>query len=253
MKQRPQQCRHIYLLSIAFVLLCSNAGAKTIQYNNESKNESKKTPVKKTLKKIKKKKHGFSGVFSFKNALEEDSPTFSGSIKWKPMLKNYYYFKVGFKHDFHADDKFSYSWHLGYDDWHEGTWTFQVNHWGGLHLGDGLRTEDAIASMGYKVKSKFLKDKNLKSGITISKKLGGNAPFKLSASLQWAPQKFWFIKGILIQSLNGDNPTWSYLIGYDDWHANTWGFEYSNYDSNPLNEVNFTKSGKVAITYKWEY
>ena len=218
------------------------------------KSLTNKISKKKLAKKVKKKKHGFSGGLSLKRSLEDGDTTLGASIKWKPIPKNYYYFKVGLKHDFSSEkEKFSYSWHLGYDDWHEGTWTTQINHWGGIHPGEALESENAIGSIGYKVKSSFLKERKLKSGITVSKKLGGNAPFKLSTSLQWAPRKFWFIKAILVQPLNGDDASWNYLFGYDDWHANTWGFEYSNYDSNPLNETNFKKSGKFAITYKWEY
>lgn len=214
----------------------------------------KKSAIKKAFKKPKKKKHGFTGGFTLKTSLKDTKTTLGASIKWKPILKDYYYFKVGLKHDFATGkEKFSYSWHLGYDDWHEGTWTPQINHWGGIKPGEAFDSGNAIASLGYKVKSDFLQDRKLKSGITISKKLGGNAPFKLSTSLQWAPRKFWYIKGILVHALDGSDGTWNYLFGYDDWHANTWGFEYSNYDSNPLNETNFKKSGKFAITYKWEY
>ena len=241
--------------------LLKNKASKKQSFKNKKskkkrlkKSAKKKSSIKKAFKKVKKKKHGFSGGISFKSALDDGDSTMGASIKWKPILKDYYYFKVGLKHDFSADkDKFSYSWHLGYDDWHEGTWTAQINHWGGIRPGEGFESEKAIASLGYKVKLDFLKERKLKSGITISKKLGGDAPFKLGTSLQWAPKKFWYIKAIIIHPLNGDDPTWNYLFGYDDWHPNTWGFEYSNYDTNPLNEMNFTKSGKFALTYKWEY
>lgn len=264
---------HIYSLSICLIICHSNTIADTIEYQINKKKVStlikklpkksiiktnksavKKSPKIKTTKKPKKKKHGFTGGFSLKSSLDDGDTKLGASIKWKPILKDYYYFKVGLKHDFSTDkEKFSYSWHLGYDDWHEGTWTVQVNHWGGIHPGEGFDSEKAIASIGYKVKSDLLKDRKLKSGLTLSKKLGGDAPFKFSASLQWAPKKYWFIKGIMVQPLNGDDTTWNYLFGYDDWHANTWGFEYSNYNANPLNELNFNKSGKFAITYKWEY
>lgn len=235
-------------ISIILIICAYSAsvGAETIIFEN------KKTPQKKTLKR--QKDHGFSGQFYLKNALHDGDKSFGGSIKWKPLPKDYYFFKIGLKQDFSvAKKRFSYSWHLGYDDWHEGTWTAQINHWGGIHPGEGLDSANAIASLGYKFKSDFLKARKLKSSITLSKKLGGDSNFKLSTSLQWAPRQYWYIKGILIKQLSNDKPTWNYIFGYDDWHANTWGIEYSNYDDNPLNEMNFKRNGKLAVTYKWKF
>ena len=149
-----------------------------------------------------------------------------------------------------GNDGFRYSWGLGYDDWHTGTWTVQLNNYEPIKPGEGLYIDKAIASVGYKVNSKFLKKHKLNSTLTWSKQIEGDP--RLSASLKWSPKSYWFIKGILIAPLEGGKPSYNYLFGYDDWHPKSFGFEYSNYDQNPLDETNFRK-GRFSLTYKWKF
>ncbi len=222
----------------------------------ESKKKIKTKDKDKAKLKIKKKKknYGFSGKFIAKTALGSDEESLEASVTWKPDPKDYYYIKVAGKEGMTAEnDGFSYSWGIGYDDWHEGTWTVQVNHWGGIRPGEGFDSYNSIASLGYKLDSTFLKEHKLKSTLTVAKKLGGDDDFKVSGSLQWAPKKYWFIKVILVKPVNGEEPTWNYLLGYDDWHPGTFGIEYSNYNANSLYETNFMESGKIAINYKWKF
>ena len=208
----------------------------------------------KSKKKKKKKNYGISGTFSAKHSLKNTDQAITASLTWKPDPKDYYYFKVGGKHDFDANkDRFSYSWGFGYDDWHEGTVTAQVNHWGGIKPGEGFDSRNSIASIGYKIKSDLLKKLRLKSAVTVAKKLEGGSATSLSSSLSWSPHSYWFIKAILVKSSQSDKPKWNYLFGYDDWHPRTFGIEYSNYDGNDLRETNFRKNGKLAITYKWKF
>lgn len=213
-----------------------------------------KVKGKKKKKKKKRKNYGFSGQFGVKHSLKNSDKAVSASVTWKPDPKDYYYFKVGGKHDFDAQkDRFSYSWSIGYDDWHTGTVTTQINHWGGIRPGDGFDVHNSIASVGYKIKSDTLKKLRLKSSITVAKKLEGGSATTLSSSLSWSPHTYWFIKAILVKSSQKDEPKWNYLFGYDDWHPRTFGIEYSNYDGNDLRETNFRKHGKLAITYKWKF
>lgn len=205
-------------------------------------------------KKKKKKFHGFTGEFGLKGSLKNGDISFTNSVTFKPNPKDFWYVKVGGKYEFDAEsDRFSYSWGVGYDDWHEGTWTAQINHWGGIRPGQGIDHENSYASLAYKIKSDALKSLNLKSTLGIAKQLQGGSDTKLSASLQWSPKEYWFIKAILIKPFNGDDAKWNYLFGYDDWHPNTFAIEYSNYDSNDLFETNFKKHGQLALRYKWKF
>lgn len=199
-----------------------------------------------------KKTYSLGGQLTLKDSVEWGQPYFSASATWKPDSKNYWFIKGTARHNFRGNNKgFRYSWGLGYDDWHEGTWTAQLNNYESLEPGDGFDVESAIASVGYKLKKKFLKDKKLKSTITLSRQVQ-DGELKLSSSLQWAPKKYWFLKGILVVPLEGSDPHWNYLFGYDDWHPKSFGFEYSNYESNPLSKSNF-KKGRLALTYKWKF
>lgn len=228
-------------------------GKKKPKKSVKKKLVKKKAASKKKKAKKKAKNYGLSGLFTGKGALGSADKAFSASVTWKPDPKDYAYFKVGLKHDLSVeDDQFSYSWGLGYDDWHEGTWNFQINHWGGIKPGEGLDSHNSIASSGYKFKSDFLAKHRLKSAITVAKQLGGNSDFKLSSSLQWSPAQYWYIKAILVKPVSGDDAVWNYVMGYDDWHPNTWSIEYSNYNANTLYETTFKKSGKIAISYKWK-
>lgn len=210
--------------------------------------------VKAKKKKVKKRKYGLSGIFLAKKSLGSSDKSLNAGITWKPDAANYHFLKVGMKKDISDDeDTISYSWGLGYDDWHEGTWAFQINHWGGIRSGDGFDSYNSIASLSYKVDSDFLRKYKLKSGLSLAKQLGGDSDFKVSASLGWSPKQYWFIRAILVKKINDDDPTWNYVMGYDDWHPGTFGIEYSNYNANPLYETNFMESGNLAITYKWKY
>lgn len=249
--------KKILTLSLACVLCIStyNATAATLDLKANKDSGSKVTisPSPKKPKKIK-KNYGLSGQFLLSSDLKDLDSVVGASVKWKPKIKDYYYLKASFKQDLSVgEDKFSYGWNLGYDDYHEGTWSPQINHWGGIKPGQGLDTDNAVASLGYKIKSDFLKKYRLKSGVTVSKQLSGDSDFKLSTSLQWSPKQYWYIKAILVNNLKTGDAIWNYVAGYDDWHPKTWAFEYSNYNQNPLDEVNFKKGGQLAITYKWAF
>jgi hypothetical protein len=237
-------------------LFYSNAGAETTEIlSAEVIEKIARIDFKDKKQSLKKEKnHGFSGQFSYKGSLGSSDKSFGAGFKWKPDAKDYYYAKFGLKHDLSdVDDKQTFSWGVGYDDWHEGTLTAQINHWGGIKLNEGFDSYNAIGSLGYKINSNFLKKNKLKAAVSISKRLGGNSEFKTSASLGWSPLQYWTIKGILVKPLNGDKTVWNYLIGYDDWHPNTFGIEYSNYNPNSLYETTFKENGKLTITYKWSW
>lgn len=203
-------------------------------------------------KKLVKKNYSLGGQLTLKDSVETGKPTISASATYKPDSKNYWFFKGTIRHKFENDDEdFSFSWGLGYDDWHTGTWTVQLNNYESIKIGEGFKIDKAIASVGYKLDSKFLKDNRLSSAVTLSKPIEGDA--SLSASLKWSPKSYWFIKGILIAPLEGDGDLkYNYLFGYDDWHPKAFGIEYSNYAGNPLGETNF-KEGNLSLTYKWKF
>jgi len=50
----------------------------------------------------------------------------------------------------------TYSWGIGYDDWHPGTVSVQLNNWGPIKPGEGLALDKAVTNIGYKFKADFL-------------------------------------------------------------------------------------------------
>lgn len=217
---------------------------KTIKPKTENLKPSKK-PLKVE------RKFSLGGQLTLNDSINGGKTYVSASATFKPNRKDYWFIKGTARHNFEENnDGFRYSWGLGYDDWHTGTWTAQLNNYDAIKPGEGLKIEKAIASVGYKVDSELLKKNKLRSSITLSKQIEGDP--KLSVSLKWSPKSYWFVKGILIQPLDGGDPVYNYLFGYDDWHPKAFGFEYSNYDSNPLKETNFRK-GRFSLTYKWKF
>lgn len=205
-------------------------------------------------KKVETKKYSLGGQITLQDSVDTGTPALSVSATYKPDAKNYWFFKGTARHKFNKDNEdFSYSWGLGYDDWHTGTWSVQLNNYESIKIGEGLKIDKAIASVGYKLDADYLKKNRLSSAITLSKPIKGDA--SLSASLKWSPKSYWFIKGILIAPLEGEGDKklkYNYLFGYDDWHPKAFGIEYSNYAGNPLGETNF-KKGKLSLTYKWKF
>ena len=240
----------MYRKSITLLTFCilaslqQTAIAKTSFYAPEVKKKVSVETKKKT-------KYSLGGQLTLKDRVHDSKVSFSASATWKPDSKDYWYIKGTAKHNFdNGDEGFTYNYGLGYDDWHEGTWTVQINNYDSLKIGKGgFNLDSAIVSVGYKTKIKQLQKLNMKSTITLSKRTDGDT--KLSTSLQWAPKKYWFIKGILITPLENGKPYWNYLFGYDDWHPGTFGFEYTNYESNPTSETNFRK-GFFSLTYKYK-
>jgi len=237
--------KYIFALGASLLFLNGPVYAKALNLDSP-----KKTP--KTNKLIKDKKtYSLGGQVILKDSVEGGKPYLSISAKWKPDAKNYWFIRGTARHNFEKENSgFRYSWGLGYDDWHTGTWSAQLNNYEPIKIGEGLDIDNAIASIGYKLDSKLLKDNKLSSQITLSKQIKGEP--KLSASLKWSPMKNWFIKGIMIGSLEDGDLTHNYLFGYDDWRTGSFGFEYSNYESNPLGDANFS-NGRFALTYKWKF
>ena len=199
-----------------------------------------------------KKTYSLGGQITLSDSINGGEPYISASATWKPDSKNYWFVRGTARYNFDSDDEgFRYSWGVGYDDWHTGTWSFQLNNYEPIKPGEGLSIDTAIASIGYKFDSQFLKDRNLRSSLTLSQEIQGDP--RLSALLQWSPKKNWFIRGILIAPLTGDDDvSYNYVFGYSDWRPGTFGFEYNNYESNPLGESNFS-DGNFALTYKWKF
>ncbi|MEM7257240.1 MAG: hypothetical protein AAF404_07610 [Pseudomonadota bacterium] len=197
----------------------------------------------------KRKYHGLSGSFALTNRkFEGDNWTFTANLNYKPIIDSYFFARTGFTW---VDDEepLSYYWGIGYNDWHPGTWAFELNNWGPLKPGDGLMLEKAIASISYKFDSAFLKKHNFSTSATVSG--GENSSPALTVAGTWAPKPNWFIRNLITQPLEGGEATWAYGFGYNDYRAKTWSLEYNNWGPNTLSSPNFRDNALVTLSWKW--
>jgi hypothetical protein len=178
------------------------------------------------------------------------------NASWKPL--SYYFVRGGINYTYLPNSgKFSYSWGLGYDDFHPGTFSAQLNNWGPIFPGDDP-LKGAVANFGYKFVADFLKHYHLSGSAAINVPLSGGA--SISTTWMWSPIEHWFVRGSLSKSLTGAGGLdWSYSFGYSDWHPFTFSLTYDNWGSNPIfdasqgNSFNFTENGAVTLAWSWAF
>ena len=193
--------------------------------------------------------HGLSGSFALSNrSFESDAWSLTANFSYKPIIASYFFARSGFTVT-EDSDSLSYYWGIGYNDWHTDTWAFELNNWGPLRPGDGLKVEKAIASLSYKFDSELLKKFNLSSSVTLS--AGKDNSPSLTIAGTWAPKPNWFVRNLITQSLDGGDATWAYGFGYNDWRSNTWSLEYNNWGPNTLSAPNFKENALITLSWKW--
>ena len=223
-------------------------------FENTLVNGKKKASEKKTPKvKPKKWSLGLAGNVYLKQSLKNSALAVGGSINRKIIKDSYYFARVGWNYSLEeAKDPFSYSWGIGYSDWHPGTFSAQLNNWGPIKPGEGLALEKAVANFGYSVKSAFLKDKKLSLSGAINVPVEGNS--SAVASLRWSPVKNWYANASVSQPLEGDGtPKWTYGFGYSDWRPNKINLQYSNYGPNEIPDHNYKENGTWSLSYNWKF
>jgi len=196
---------------------------------------------------------GFNGFFTLSDrGFDSDGLGFTGGLSYKPIKDSYWFARTSASYRFNDEDKWRYTWGIGYDDWHPGTFAAQLNHWGPLKPGDGLDIDNAVASLTYKFKkNKFMKKHRLFSSVTLSQKISGDPV--LSWSNSWSPVGKWFIRSTISQPLKEGDLSWSYGFGYANYSPSTFSFEYNNWGYNKAFNGNFVENGIVAATYRWRY
>ena len=217
------------------------------QVSDEEKSKSSK--AKKAVKKL----IGLAGNVYLKNSLGSGNSGIGGSINRKIFKDDYWFARVGWSYSLEdEEDPFSYSWGIGYSDWHSGTFSAQLNNWGPIKLGEGLALDKAIASFGYSVKSELLKKYRLSLSGAINVPIDGNT--SAAVNMRWSPIENWYINASVSQPLEGDgDPKWSYGFGYSDWRPNKFNLQYSNYGPNDLFYHNYQTNGTWSLSYNYKF
>jgi len=184
--------------------------------------------------------------------LATDSTSIGGSLSFAPEHDNYWFIRSGFNYNLRAKkDPFTYSWGIGFDDWHPETWSFQINHWGPIKPGEGLDFNKAIGNIGYKIKSETLAKFNLTPSTSLDLPIKGDP--SLNLGMQWSPKENWFIRANINKGLKGGDPKWSYVFGYFNWRPGKINFEYANYGPNELFDSNYQKNGTLTVSYNLKF
>ena len=216
---------------------------------------AKKRGSKKNAKKAKPKAFalGLAGNIYAKQSLKNSATSIGGSINRKLIKDSYWFARVGWNYTLEeSDDPFTYSWGIGYSDWHPGTFSAQLNNWGPIKPEEGLALEKAVANFGYSVKSEFLKKNKLSLSGSINVPVKGNS--SIVGNLRWSPKKNWFVNVSASQPLEGDGtPKWTYGFGYSDWRPNKINLQYSNYGPNEIPYHNYEENGTWTLSYNWKF
>jgi hypothetical protein len=196
--------------------------------------------------------YGFAGSYYHTWSVKDWSPSLSGSVSWTPS--QYWFVRAAgnLKYSNHDKDLLTYSWGIGYDDWHPGTFGVQLNNWGPINWGDGFDIEKAIGAITYKIDSKFLQSKKIGSSIALSVPINNGNP-ALQTNFRWSPIPSWYIYSGFSFPLDGKTPTWNYGFGRQDYRPFTFTFQYNNYGPNTILKDNFNQNGTLTIGGSWAF
>lgn len=213
------------------------------RFNDKRDKQSK--PKKKTI--------GLAGNIYLKQSLKNSAKAIGGSINRKLIKDNYWFARVGWNYTLEeSDDPFTYSWGIGYSDWHPGTFSAQLNNWGPIKPDEGLALEKAVANFGYSVKSAFLKKHRLSLSGSVNVPVEGNS--SIVGNIRWSPKENWFVNASVSQPLEGDGTAkWTYGFGYSDWRPNKINLQYSNYGPNEIPYHNYEANGTWSLSYNWKF
>lgn len=231
----------------------TNASSTSGAAGNGSGSSSSKVPASAPLVISEKpdETFGFTGNIYIRTPMMGSTPSVGINASWKPIADSFWFIRGNIDYSYRKTDPLSYAWGIGYDDWHPGTWSAQINNWGPIKPGEGLAFDKAIANIGYKFKSDTLKQYNLSANTSLDIPIKGDPA--LNAGMQWTPKENWYIRANINQPLNGDPATWSYGFGHSDWRVGSFNLEYANYEPNDLFETNFKQNGTVTASYNWEF
>jgi hypothetical protein len=139
------------------------------------------------------------------------------------------------------------SWGLGYDDWHPGTFSLQLNNWGGIRPEKPLDYITGVsADLAYKVPFPAW----LGRFLSVSPKLSYTIFVRPSAAVTvtLTPLKGLFISMSVRYGPWDPTPfTWAYTFGFAFSKPFDWRIAYANWGPNPIPSLNFVQNGSVSL------
>ncbi len=191
----------------------------------------------------------FQGTSYTKWNMGSSQQEFGISALWTPL--DYFYIRAGISTRLPRwGSKPSYTWGLGYSDWHPGTWSIEFNQWILQPFGGNTNIRSAVFNLGYQIPFPNAWQPYL-SG-SLNAKLSGNMP---SIGGVWhVNYDDYFIRFGIEKTLRGTGGwQWVYGFGRWNWQAGSINIEYDNWGSNKAFQKNFRRNGSLLLEYRWEY
>jgi hypothetical protein len=195
--------------------------------------------------------HGFSGNFRTTAALAHVAPSVGMSAGWAPY--DYAFVRMGIDQRLNQKPTAlpTYSWGLGYNDWHPGTFSAEINNWA---VPINKFNAEAIAlSIGYKPVLPTILQPYF--GVGVDMTIPFAAPPTFGVAFAAKPYGSFFLMSAVRFALFADKPavTWSYGFGYSDWHPYSVALQYNNWGPNTVFTPNFVENGSVTLSWSWAY
>ena len=152
-----------------------------------------------------------------------------------------------------ASAKPTWSLGIGYDDWHPGTWSFQINQWGPVVPADRWKiASTASAELAYKVRLGQSLGEHLGLKLAVSSKLTGSPAAGVALSFKF-PFAMFASVGAATSLPTPGRPTWTYVIGRSTWTPGSFSIILANFGPNLVAEPNIVAHTAVTASWSWAW
>ncbi len=190
---------------------------------------------------------GFAGRFVIDGKLD-GVPSAGAGVSYSPRPG--YFARVGVMQRLGAGpEATSYSYGLGYDDWHEGTFSAQLNDWGPRSFEARPNLASAAVDLGYKVPLPKALGRWLSCGVSLNFPFSA-APGTVVTTVLKPFGDLYVLAGLRMSPFASTFGTWFYGFGFSSYHPFTFGLAYANWGPNKAFVPNFDK-GSVVGTFSW--
>jgi hypothetical protein len=197
----------------------------------------------------------FSGLFSAIQRLDGKG-SLAGILTYRPY--SYFFLRGGAAYrlydlssPMYEDDHFSYVWGLGYDDWHPGTFSAQINNWGPIYPSHGKEAITlATLDLGYKLDFPASWARYLGVALRI------DIPFDddpgIGANLTFNPWRHIVLNlGVLVRT--DGTALWTYGFGWTNWAPFTLTVMLDNWGPNNVPDHNFTTTSQLTASFSFAF
>ena len=142
---------------------------------------------------------------------------------------------------------------IGYDNWHPGTWSFQINQWGPVVPADRWKiASTAIGELAYKLPLGDTLNKHLAIKAAWSSQLSWDPA--VGVAMSWKlPYAVFVSVGVTERLAMPNRPTWTYVLGRSTWAPGSWSVIFANFGPNTIPHTNFVDHSAVTVSWGWAW